>query len=67
MARGNATLRGRLESLSLSEIVQTITLGRKPRTVVGIMPPGFRFLTVADFWVPFPPGAVKYYKERGWM
>ncbi len=36
---------------------KAITLDRKPRTIVGIMPPGFRFLTVADFWIPFPMDA----------
>jgi putative ABC transport system permease protein len=36
---------------------KTITLDRKARTIVGIMPPGFRFLAVADFWIPFPMDA----------
>jgi putative ABC transport system permease protein len=34
-----------------------ITLDRKPRTIVGIIPAGFRFLAVADFWIPFPMDA----------
>ena len=35
-------------------IGKTITLDRKPRTVVGVMPAGFRFLQSTDFWVPYP-------------
>ena len=35
-------------------IGRTITLDRRPRTVVGVMPAGFRFLQSTDFWVPFP-------------
>ena len=35
-------------------IGKTLALNRTPRTVVGVMPPGFRFLQSTDFWVPFP-------------
>jgi putative ABC transport system permease protein len=31
-----------------------IALDRKPRTVVGVMGPDFRFRGGADFWLPFP-------------
>ncbi len=33
-------------------IGQTITLGDRPRTIIGVMPPGFRFPESADLWVP---------------
>jgi putative ABC transport system permease protein len=35
-------------------IGKTITLDRRPRTVVGVMPAEFRFLQSTDCWVPFP-------------
>ena len=35
-------------------IGRTITLNRKPRTVVGVMPEGFRDLESSGLWVPFP-------------
>jgi len=35
-------------------ISKTITLDRRPRTVVGVMPAGFRFFQSTDCWVPFP-------------
>jgi len=31
---------------------QTISLNNRPHTVVGVMPPGFRFPEVADLWLP---------------
>jgi predicted permease len=31
---------------------RTISLNNRPHTVVGVMPPGFRFPEVADLWVP---------------
>ncbi len=33
-------------------IGQSITINNRPRTVVGVMPPGFKFPDVADLWVP---------------
>ncbi len=31
---------------------QKITLSNRPRTVVGVMPPGFRFPEISQLWVP---------------
>ncbi|HKY42167.1 MAG TPA: ABC transporter permease [Pyrinomonadaceae bacterium] len=31
---------------------QKIVLSNRPRTVVGVMPPGFRFPEIAELWVP---------------
>ncbi|HKQ04030.1 MAG TPA: ABC transporter permease [Blastocatellia bacterium] len=33
-------------------IGQTLIMNSRPRTVIGIMPEGFRFPEVAEFWVP---------------
>jgi predicted permease len=33
---------------------KTILLDHKPRTVVGVMGPDFRFIGSADLWLPFP-------------
>jgi putative ABC transport system permease protein len=33
-------------------IGQTISLNNRSRTVIGVMPPGFKFPEVADLWVP---------------
>jgi putative ABC transport system permease protein len=33
-------------------IGRTLTLGGQSRTVIGIMPPGFRFLDEAELWLP---------------
>jgi putative ABC transport system permease protein len=33
-------------------IGQTITINNRPRTVIGVMPPGFKFPEIAELWVP---------------
>jgi putative ABC transport system permease protein len=33
-------------------IGQTITINDRPRTVIGVMPPGFKFPQVAELWLP---------------
>jgi putative ABC transport system permease protein len=33
-------------------IGRTLTLGGRSRTIIGIMPPGFRFLEEAELWLP---------------
>jgi putative ABC transport system permease protein len=33
-------------------IGQTISLNNRPRTVIGVMPPGFKFPELSDLWVP---------------
>jgi putative ABC transport system permease protein len=34
---------------------RTVSLGGRPFTVVGVMPPGFRFPAEAELWVPLAP------------
>src|SRR5262249_34189577 len=36
-------------------IGRTISLNTRSHTVIGVMPPGFKFPKVADLWVPMPP------------
>jgi predicted permease len=36
-------------------IGRTIALNTRSHTVIGVMPPGFKFPKVADLWVPMPP------------
>ncbi len=33
-------------------IGQQITLSNRPRTIIGVMPPGFKFPEIAELWVP---------------
>jgi predicted permease len=33
-------------------IGQTITINNRPRTVIGVMPPGFKFPQIAELWLP---------------
>jgi putative ABC transport system permease protein len=33
-------------------IGQTITINNRPRTVIGVMPPGFKFPDIAELWLP---------------
>ena len=48
---------------------QTIELGGKPRTIVGVMPPGFpgkiTGIVVPEYFMPLGPIAVKTMTERG--
>ncbi|HVG17675.1 MAG TPA: ABC transporter permease, partial [Blastocatellia bacterium] len=39
---------------------RTITLNNRPRTVIGIMPPGFKFPEVADVWLPLALDTRRY-------
>ncbi|HKP13125.1 MAG TPA: ABC transporter permease, partial [Blastocatellia bacterium] len=41
-------------------IGQTITLNNRPRTVIGIMPPGFKFPEIADLWLPLALDTKRY-------
>ena len=36
-------------------IGRTIALNTRSHTVIGVMPPGFKFPKMADLWVPMPP------------
>src|SRR5262249_17287805 len=36
-------------------IGRTITLNNRLHTVIGVMPPGFKFPEMAELWVPRPP------------
>src|SRR5262249_49645783 len=44
---------------------QTLTLGGQPRTVVGIMPPGFRFAGDAELWLPLALDANQQLSRQG--
>src|SRR5262245_40079948 len=46
-------------------IGRTITLGGRPRTVVGIMPPGFRFAGDAELWLPLALDANQQLSRQG--
>jgi putative ABC transport system permease protein len=46
-------------------IGQTIALNTRSHTVIGVMPPGFKFPKVADLWVPMPP-VVGERTDHGW-
>jgi predicted permease len=41
---------------------QTISLARKPFTVIGVLPPGFRYLTPADVYVLLEPQVAANYR-----
>jgi putative ABC transport system permease protein len=41
-------------------IGQTINLNNRPRTVIGVMPPGFRFPEVAELWTPMALDSQKW-------
>jgi predicted permease len=45
-------------------IGRTLTLGGLQRTVVGIMPPGFRFAGDAELWLPLAPDAAQQLSQR---
>jgi predicted permease len=44
---------------------RTVTLGGVPRTVVGVMPEGFEFPTVHQFWIPLREDPLKYARGEG--
>ena len=45
----------------------TIRLDEKPRTVVGVMPPDFRFPTEAELWTPLIPGGDWRDRNSRWL
>ena len=45
-------------------IGQTIRVNGVPHTVIGVMPPRFRFPEFADLWVPFEPNAAGGTREE---
>jgi putative ABC transport system permease protein len=46
-------------------IGRTLTLGGQSRTVIGIMPPGFRFLDEADLWLPLALNVSQQVRRQG--
>ena len=44
---------------------RTIDLGGVPRTVVGVMPEGFKFPVDHQFWIPFHDKALNYQRWQG--
>jgi putative ABC transport system permease protein len=46
-------------------IGRTIALNTRSHTVIGVMPPGFKFPKVAALWVPMPP-VVGERTDHGW-
>ncbi len=46
-------------------IGRTIALNNRSHTVIGVMPPGFKFPAAADLWVPTPPVAGER-TDHGW-
>ena len=47
----------RLWGGDLGIVGKAVTLDGKSRTIVGVLPAGFRFLESTDFWTPFPMDA----------
>jgi predicted permease len=44
---------------------RTVTLGGVPRTIVGVMPDGFEFPAVHQFWIPLREDPLKYKRGEG--
>ena len=45
---------------------QTMDVDAQPYTIVGVLPPGFQFLQVADVFLPFHPWAKTLPDDRNW-
>ena len=56
-------------SASRAVVGDAITLDGKPRTIVGVMPPGFAYPKGAEYWAPVGPAAGPLVEDRGlfWM
>ena len=43
-------------------IGQTVSLNRRPYTVIGVLPPGFRYMTAADVYLLLEPQVAANYR-----
>ena len=48
-----------------SVIGSTVTLNGRPRVIIGVLPPSFRWEAPNEFWMPFGFTASEFAKERG--
>jgi putative ABC transport system permease protein len=51
---------------SNSILGQSVTLDSQPYTVIGVLPPGFKFFQEADVFLPFHPWAKTLPDDRNW-